>query len=85
MKSYDEIAKMIGEQIYYTDDDLYSIVCSWAAKKYDCKVPAQLQKDQKLEIARMLRWEYNADIKKIGRLLKIDMAVLTALFGNATQ
>ena len=85
IESYDEIAKMIGEQIYYTDDDLYSILCSWAAKKYDCKVPSQLQKDQKLEMARMLRWEYNADIKKIGRLLKMDIAVLAALFGNATQ
>jgi hypothetical protein len=36
-------------------------------------------------MARMLRWEYNADIKKIGRLLKMDIAVLAALFGNTTQ
>ena len=85
IESYDEIAKMIGEQIYYTDDDLFSIVCSWAAKKFGCNIPSQLQKDEKIEMAKLLRREYNADIRKIGRLLKMDMAVLTALFGKSSQ
>lgn len=85
IESYDEIAKMIGEQIYYTDDDLYSIVCTWAMRKYDCKIPSQLQREQKIEAAKMIRREFNADIRKISRILKMDMVVLTALFGNSPQ
>ena len=85
IESYDEIAKMIGEQIYYTDDDLFSIVCSLASKKYDCKVPSQLQKNEKMELAIILHREYNAGIKQIQRMLKIDAAILSAFFGSNTK
>lgn len=85
IESYDEIAKMIGEQIYYTDDDLFSIVCSLATKKFDCKVPSHLQKNDKIELAKILHREYNAGVKQIQRMLKIDAAILTALFGSNTK
>ena len=84
IESYDEIARLIGEQIYYTDDDLFSIVCTLSAKKYNCKIPSQLQKNEKLEIARILNKEYNAGVKQIQRMLKIDIAVLSALCGSST-
>ena len=82
VESYDEIARLIGEQIYYTDDDLFSIVCNLSIKKYNCKIPSQLQKNEKLELAKILNMEYNAGVKQIQRMLKIDIAVLTALFGS---
>ena len=83
IESYDEIAKMIGEQIYYTDDDLFSIACTLSAKEYDCKTPSQLPKDDKIKLARHLIKEYNAGSKQIQRMLKIDAAIMTALFGNS--
>ena len=74
---------MIGEQIYYTDDDLFSIACTLSAKEYDCKTPSQLPKDDKIKLARHLIKEYNAGSKQIQRMLKIDAAIMTALFGNS--
>ena len=82
IESYDEIAKMIGESIYYTDDDLFQIVCTLSKKNYDCNTPAQLPYKAKIEIAKIIRSEYNASNKQIQRMLKIDQSVLTALFGK---
>lgn len=82
IEGYDEIAKMIGESIYYTDDDLFQIVCTLSKKNYQCNTPAQLPYKAKIEIAKIIRSEYNASNKQIQRMLKIDQSVLTALFGK---
>lgn len=85
IESYDEIARMIGEQIYYTDDDLFSVACTLAAKNYNCKIPSQLPRSQKIELAKFLHHEYNTGIKQLQRILKIDQGVLTALFGDSCK
>ena len=82
IESYDQIAKMIGESIYYTDDDLFQVVCTLSKKKYDCKIPTLLPQAAKVEIAKIIRSEYNANNKQIQRMLKIDQSVLLALFGT---
>ena len=81
IESYDEIAKLIGEQIYYTDDDLFSVLCTLSHKQYNCKIPSQLKREEKNTMAKLLHKEYNANVKQLQRMLKIDIAVLTALFG----
>ena len=81
IESYDEIAKLIGEQIYYTDDDLFSVLCTLSHKQYNCKIPSQLKREEKITMAKLLHKEYNANVKQLQRMLKIDIAVLTALFG----
>ena len=81
IESYDEIAKLIGEQIYYTDDDLFSVLCTLSQKHYNCKIPSQLKREEKITMAKLLHKEYNANVKQLQRMLKIDIAVLTALFG----
>jgi hypothetical protein len=81
IESYDEIAKLIGEQIYYTDDDLFSVLCTLSQKHYNCKIPSQLKSEEKVAMAKLLHKEYNANVKQLQRMLKIDAAVLTALFG----
>ena len=83
IESYDEIAKMIGEQVYYTDDDLFSIACTISTQKYDCRIPSLLEKDDKIALAKFLNHKYNAGIKQLRRILKIDMSLLQALFGSS--
>ena len=85
IESYDEIATMIGEQIYYTDDDLFSAACTIAAKQYECRIPSQLPRNQKIELAKILHTKYNAGIKQLQRMLKIEQDILTALFGKSTK
>ena len=51
IESYDEIAKLIGEQIYYTDDDLFSIACALSLQKFNCRIPSQLSGKEKINLA----------------------------------
>lgn len=82
VESYEQIAKLIGESVYYTDDDLFQIVCSLSRNSYGCNSPTLLPHKEKVELAKTLRTEYNANNKQIQRMLKLDQSVLTALFGK---
>lgn len=75
-----EVAKSIGEAIYYTDSDLYSAASKMAKENFDNHIPKLLPIEAKLEIAKRLHYDYNAGYKQLNRLLGIDMIVLNALF-----
>lgn len=66
-----EIANEIGESIFYTDDELYSIVSSLTAKEYNQPRPSLISPIQKIDVARKLRFEYHASDKQISRILRI--------------
>jgi len=74
------IAKEIGESIYYTDDDLFDAVSKICRKKYGDPMPSRLKPDAKIEMAKTMRFEYNASVKQIQRMLKLDSGITAALF-----
>jgi len=73
-----EIAKEIGESIYYTDSDLFAIVRSYCKDRYGIDRPTLIPADKKIEVAKMMRFEYNASAKQITRMLKIDPNLLNS-------
>lgn len=75
-----EIAKNIGESIFYTDDDLFVHISTLCSKKYGERSVTTLPKEAKIEIAKELHFDYNAGNKQISRLLKMEMPVISALF-----
>ena len=75
-----EIAKIIGESIFYSDDDLSALVSAKCSKKYNCRTIALLPKEAKIELAKELHFSYNAGNKQICRLLKLELSVVRALF-----
>lgn len=77
-----EIAKMIGERIFYSDDDLYALIAARCSQKYNCRTAALLPKEAKMELAKELHYNYNAGNKQISRLLKLDLAVVSAMFAE---
>lgn len=85
IESYDEIARMIGEQIYYTDDDLFSIACTLSFQKFNCRIPSQLKGHDKIELAKILNRDYNAGVKQLQRMLKIEQSLLISIFGSSTK
>ena len=74
------IAKEIGESVYYTDNELYSIVVQKCSKQYGCKSPAMIPADAKVDIAKMMRFEYNSSVKQISRILKIETDTVRRMF-----
>ena len=83
IESYREIAAMIGESIYYTDDELFDVVRRICKEKYAGQRPTLLGKDEKMELARRLHFEYNADNAKIARMLNIAPSILDQLFPSS--
>ena len=83
VESYRDIAKEIGDSIYYTDDELFDVLRRICKERYAGQRPALLGKNEKLEMARMLHFDYNADNAKIARMLNIAPSILDQLFPSS--
>ena len=73
------IAKEIGESIFYNDDELYSAMLRIARTQFNAASPSSATAAAKIEMARTMRFEYNASEKQIVRILKIQPEVLSSL------
>ena len=80
IESSSKIAKMIGESFYYLDSELYSIIAQICTKEYGCKSPSLIPAQAKVVVAKKMRFEYNASVKQISRILKIDIKQVKTLF-----
>jgi len=82
VESFSSIAREIGDTISYTDEELFVAAIHYIHKEYDKQNIQALTKTEKIEVAKKLHFEYNASNKQIGRILKLDLVVLNALFPN---
>lgn len=82
IESNKEIAKEIGESISYTEEELYAAVSVRCRQEFGTANPSQIPAHAKLGIAKFMRYEYNASIKQIQRMLRLDTGVLHSLFGG---
>ncbi|MBP5206355.1 MAG: hypothetical protein J6Z44_06170 [Bacteroidales bacterium] len=80
IESHKQFSNLLGESIFYTDDEIYFIATSLAREKYGQTNLRQLPNDSKVEMAKALHYDYNSTKKQIGRLLSLDYSVLNALF-----
>ena len=83
VESYREVAVLVGDTIFYTDDELFDVVRRICKEKYDGQRPTLLGKNEKLELARKLHFDYNADNAKIVRMLNLNPSVLEQLFPSS--
>lgn len=79
-EAYAEVAQRLGEHIFLTDDELFGAVCALSAREFGSPKPGLLTGDQKLEVARRMRFDYNASHKQIQRILKLSPTVVNTLF-----
>lgn len=80
IESDKEVAKALGEMVYYTDDELNAILYKKCKTDYDGQRSSLLPQKDKLDLARMLHFDYNADNDKIARLLKLSPSLVDSLF-----
>ena len=80
IESAKDIAKTIGENLFYSDEDLYSHLKMVSSKRYGCQSVSTLTADAKVELAKELRFDFNAGARQICRLLKMDISTVRALF-----
>ena len=80
IESYSSIAKELGDKVTYTDYEIYSAIMSLCIKRYKVKNPSLLDKDAKIEVAKIMHFDYNASNKQIKRVLRLDENVIESLF-----
>ena len=80
-EAFSQIASRLKDSIFLTDDELYSVICTFINKEYAVKTPAHLSGQQKIDTARHMHFNYNASNQQLRRLLRMDMAILEELFG----
>lgn len=74
------VADEIKESVFYSDDELFGIICSIARGKYHVHSPSLLDSEGKLQMAKLMKYEYNASLKQIKRMLKLSDGVVSTLF-----
>jgi len=79
-----EIAKEIGESISYTDDELYGAVSTKCKAEYGNSNPSQISVEAKISIAKLMRFDYNASLKQIQRILRLEASILQSMFSSKT-
>ena len=80
VEGHKNLATEIGEGVFYTDEELFSVVATKCRAEYNVASASLLPRDAKIQMARSLYYEYNAGSGKIARLLKLDRSVVDALF-----
>lgn len=82
IESQKRIAEALGERMYFNDDDLFAITSRLSKDRYGQPSPGLLQNSDKIELAKTMHFDYNANCKQIARILKVDRSVVEALFPN---
>ena len=80
IESSKDIAKMIGEKLFYSDEDLFVHVRTACSKEFGVQTVSMLPNTAKVELAKRLHFDFNAGNKQISRLLKMDLSVVSELF-----
>ncbi len=65
IESQKAIAEEIGEQIRYTDDEMFRIAVAQSKKSYGESSPCLLSQSAKTELARLLHFEWGASRKQL--------------------
>lgn len=79
-EAYSEIASRLHEKVFITDEEMYSAVCAICQKSYNVKHPGHLSAEKRVELARRMKFEYNASNRQVRNILKLDKTIVDELF-----
>ena len=79
-EAYGEIAERLHESVFIADEEMYSAVTLLCVRYFSVKHPGQLSAKDRIEMARMMKKEYNASNRQIRSILKLDKDLVEQLF-----
>ena len=74
------IARRLADAAYLTDEEMFGVARTLAGQEYGVRSLTTLPPEAKNALARKLHFDYKAAPRQIKRILKMDPAVLEALF-----
>ena len=85
VESFSDIARELGDIITYTDEELFSTATHLLLTKYNKEKFSMLNRNEKIEIAKVLHFNYNADNAQICRILRLNDSLVDSLFPKASM
>ena len=79
-EAFSEIASRLKDTVFLTDDEIYAAATQRAEQNFGCSRLSTLDPNQRIQIARELRFRFNASKQQLRRILKLELNVLNELF-----
>ena len=79
-EAYSEVAQRLGDQVFLTDEELFSAVSALCRKNFGQTRPTILAPNDKIRVAQEMKQKYNASNGQIRRMLRLDANVVQELF-----
>lgn len=80
-ESFRQIAVRLKDSVFMTDDELHYVASKLARADFNETNITCLSPEQKIKIAKELKFTYNATKQQIRRITKLELNVITDLFG----
>lgn len=81
-EAFSEIAKIIGDEVFLTDEELFGTLSYLCKREYGESRPTMLPNKDKIDLAKRMKQDYNASKGQIQRMLRLDLSVVNELFGH---
>ena len=79
-EAYSQIASNLKDRIMLTDEEMYSAVCQLCSSRFNVSKPSLLNAEDRIEVARLMKKDYNANNPQIKRILKLTDYIINELF-----
>lgn len=80
VESQVEVAKRLGEKLFLDDKELWGVIFKQCKEVYHIDGPRLLSNENKLRLAKTLKWDYNAGNAQIARCVNFPLSVVNDLF-----
>lgn len=80
VESQMEIARRLGDKIVLSDTELWQVVMGICKRAYALSSPRELSSEQRTELARKLKFDYNASNAQIARCTGTPRSVIDQIF-----
>ena len=85
VESFSDIARELGDSITYTDEEIFSAATHLLLTKYNKEKISMLNRNEKIEIAKVLHFNYNAGNEQICRVLRLSDTLIDSMFPRACE
>lgn len=79
-EAFSLIAERLKDKVFLTDDEMYNVALQYSRDKFDISRLALLSPEQRIQTAKEIHYRYNASLQQIRRILRLEPAVLNAMF-----
>ena len=83
-EAFSAVAKRLGDRVVLTDDEMIAVVRQLSKKMFSEDKAVMLPAQAKIELAKLMKRDYNSSEGQIQRMLRLDRGLVAELFGRRT-